>query len=183
MAIVDNERIEKIIHELLRELGHIDTALEPELAATPARVALLLRERFAPWVGLPTLGRIDNPGGSAVIAVRSLPFHAMCVHHMVPFFGTVDIAYAPDSFIAGFGAFERLVEAAARGPQLQERMTARLVQAIVAELEPRGVVVRVEARQMCMELTGAGHRSHTVVIEGAGAWRDHSARVAAELFS
>lgn len=183
MSTNGNERLEALVQELLSELGHTSSARDPELGGTPSRVAALLRERFSPSEPLPALGRIENPGSRAVIAIRALPFHAMCVHHMVPFFGTVDVAYAPASYIAGFGAFERLVEAAARGPQLQERMATRLLTAVVEELAPRAVIVRVEARQMCMELTGAGHRSQTIVIEAAGEWRDESARYAAELFA
>jgi GTP cyclohydrolase I len=160
--------VEEAVRTLLASLG-LDAAQDPELAGTPARVASLLKERFAPQEERPRLSPLAATS-HGIVVVRQVPFHSLCVHHMVPFFGTIDLAYAPDASIAGFGAFERLVAWAASGPQLQERLTEAVADAVAQDLEPVGLVVRSRARQMCMELTGAGHPSDTTVVVASGSW-------------
>lgn len=181
MAAIDTTEVARLVDALLEALGHDEAGRDPELRATPQRVATLLRERFAPEGPLPELGAIPTQG-SGVVEVRGIPFHSMCAHHMVPFFGHVDIAYAPAGRLTGFGAFERLVEAAALGPQLQERMASRIADAIHEQLAPIGVIVRIRARQMCMELAGHGHASDTRVLVGRGEWQAAPAEHSAAIF-
>jgi GTP cyclohydrolase I len=164
-----NDRAEQLFEAYLREVG-VDPALDPELSETPRRFTELLRRRFVGESEIPTLslmavetGRTDGP-----VIIRDLSFHAMCVHHVVPFFGRVHIAYFPNRSITGFGAFGRLVDWAARGPQLQERMTATIADVIHDQLDPRSVVVVSEARQMCMELTGTPCAPNTLSIAHRG---------------
>ena len=87
--------------------------------------------------------------------LADLPFHSLCAHHLVPFFGEVTVSYIPNGRVGGLGGIARLVEHFARQPQLQERMTAQIADAVWEQLRPRGVLVGSTARQMCMEMRGA----------------------------
>lgn len=170
------------IARLLDSLG-LSTSDDQELAATPERFAELLRERFVPvdLTGMSTFPAGEGERGPVV--VRNIQFHALCAHHIVPFFGRVHIAYLPDEHLAGFGSFTRLVDEAARGPQLQERMVARIADELQRSLAPRAVLVACEARQMCMELTGSPAHSQTITYASRGLWKvEDAARHASELF-
>ncbi len=127
-------------------------AADPEMARTPELVARLLAE-FLPRP-LPPLDPLET-GGNDLVIMRDLPFHALCAHHLLPFFGTVTLAYRPQGRIAGLGALARLVECLARRPQLQERLAASVADALLDGLGPSSVGVRVVARQLCVEMRGA----------------------------
>jgi GTP cyclohydrolase I len=162
----------------------VDLDSDPELRRTPSRFADLLRDRFAPDTPVPDLGTLPAPAARDVVVIRGLGFHALCIHHVVPMFGTVDIAYLPGASITGFGAFARLVDALCRRPQLQERLVRDIADAIENQLAPRALVVQSRARQMCVELTCRGAMPSTMVIAGRGAWAgDDARRAAADLFS
>lgn len=124
----------------------------PDLEGTPRRVTELL-DSFRP-APLPTMSTFDA-GGSGPIVVRRIPYYALCAHHLVPFFGHADVAYQPSATIAGLGSIASTVTVLARRPQLQERLTEQIADALVDALQPRGVVVRLQARQMCLELRSA----------------------------
>lgn len=125
---------------------------DPEMVRTPELVAGLLAEfRPAPLQPLDLLAT----GSHDLLVMRDLPFHSLCAHHLLPFFGTVNLAIRPDGRITGLGALTRMVGALARRPQLQERLAAELADALVSALEPRAVGVRLVARQMCVEMRGA----------------------------
>ncbi len=89
------------------------------------------------------------------MVLRDLPFHSLCAHHLLPFFGTADVAYRPAERIVGLGAVPRLLKSFARRPQLQERLGQHLARELQQQLGARGVVVRLTARQLCMEMRGA----------------------------
>ncbi|MBI5709660.1 MAG: GTP cyclohydrolase I [Candidatus Eisenbacteria bacterium] len=156
----DPEAARRAVADLIRALG-LDPATEPELAGTPARVAELYAEIFA---GLdpgaePTLATFPRPaGGEDLVVVRDLPFHSLCVHHFVPFFGRAHVAYLPGERLLGISGAARLLEFYARRPQLQERLTAQVADHLVGVLEPRGVAVVLEARHLCMEMRGVRRR-------------------------
>lgn len=126
---------------------------DDRLVGTPAAYTELLRE-FTRERNAPVFSRFENPGETDRVILQGIAFHSLCEHHLVPFFGTVDIAYDPDQWIAGLGGFDRLVAHQARQLQLQERMTHQIANAIAEQLAPRGVLVRITARQMCVELRG-----------------------------
>jgi GTP cyclohydrolase IA len=168
----DPEAVKRAVADLIAALG-LDPASEPELAATPARVADLYAEIFS---GLTTgdlsdLATFARPAsaGDDLVVVRDIPFHSLCVHHFVPFFGRVHIAYLPNATIAGISAPARLVDHYARRPQLQERMTAQIADHLARLVAPRGVAVVIEARHLCMEMRGirSPGRVETRTVRGA----------------
>lgn len=177
-----NDDALRAMEALLQALG-LSSEEDPQLRDTPARFVELLRDRFLPVErtmlrALPAEQSICGP-----ILIRDIPFHAMCAHHVVPFFGHVNIAYMPHEHLAGFGAFPRLVQELSRGPQLQERLAASIADAIHHDLQAVGVLVSIEARQMCMELTGTCGQSNTVVIAARGYYDSPDAHArASELF-
>lgn len=151
----DQAAITKAVAQLIQALG-LDPALEPELLATPARVADLWRELLG---GLdpgeePELASFPHAGQGDLVIVRDLPFHSLCVHHFVPFFGRALIAYLPGERIIGISAAARLLERYARRPQLQERLGQQIADHLERLVQPRGVAVILEARHLCMEMRG-----------------------------
>ena len=147
--------ITKAVADLIQALG-LDPAHEPELLATPARVADLWREQLS---GLnsadePELATFPHSGQGDLVMVRDMPFHSLCVHHFVPFFGRALVAYLPGERIIGISAAARLLELYARRPQLQERIGQQIADHLERLVQPRGVAVILEARHLCMEMRG-----------------------------
>lgn len=151
----DTAAVERAVSTLIDALG-LDRAAEPELAATPARVADLYAELFS---GLdpaqaPQPVTFPSAGAHDLVLVRDLPFHSLCVHHFLPFFGRALIAYLPGEKLFGISALARLLEHYARRPQLQERLGAQIADHVEQLVAPRGVAVILEARHLCMEMRG-----------------------------
>ncbi|KPD00850.1 GTP cyclohydrolase 1 [Geobacillus sp. BCO2] len=105
-----------------------------------------------------------------LVLVKDIPFYSMCEHHLVPFFGAAHVAYIPrEGKVTGLSKLARAVEAVARRPQLQERITATIADSIVEALEPHGVMVVVEAEHMCMTMRGVkkpGAKTVTTAVRG-----------------
>lgn len=136
---------------------------DPDLERTPERVANLYTDLFS------SLGK-EAPSFSSfrtedndIVIIQDLKFHSICVHHLVPFFGSVDIAYRPNKKMAGFGGFNRLVDYVSKKPQLQERLTNELGDLIQEALSPSGIWVRCRARQLCVELRQGSDAIYTTV--------------------
>jgi GTP cyclohydrolase IA len=159
---------------MLDALG-LTPATDPELALTPERFVELLSEfRTAQQAPAPKLSTFAHDGHADPVLLCALPFQSLCVHHLLPFFGTIDVAYIPGEQIVGFGSIGRVIEHFARRPQMQERMVQQIADLLQAQLNPAGLLVRCRARQLCMELRGARKRgallsfaSRGVLIEGA----------------
>lgn len=148
---------------------------DAESARTPHRVAELLAA-FTPATEAPALDPIPSNGCGPVV-LRDLPFHSLCVHHLLPFFGTATIGYLPHERIVGLGGIARTLRHFARRPQLQERMGMAIAAHLVACLDTAttGVIVRLRARHLCMEMRGVestGEVETTSIVVGAFA-RDH----------
>ena len=142
---------EEHFRAFLDSLG-LDSEQDTELKETPRRVAELMADLLASsMLDPPKLSTFPATGDEPVL-VQQIPFRSMCVHHMLPFFGTIDIAYIPGERLAGFGGFIRAVEYVSRKPQVQERLVEELAEILHVELEPKGVLVRCRARQMCVEM-------------------------------
>ena len=171
--------VERAVAELIQALG-LDPDAEPELRRTPERVARLYAEIFG---GLDPAAEPDleafphDSAGGDLVVVRDIPFHSMCVHHLVPFFGRATVAYVPGEKIIGISGPARLVDYYARRPQLQERMGNQIADHLEQLVKPRGVAVVLEARHLCMEMRGIRKRGlvETRTVRGALAeprWAD-----------
>jgi len=126
---------------------------------TARRVAELVHQwTRAERESLPALSLIDAPSPQPEwVVVRGVRFHSFCEHHMVPFFGCLDVAFLPERTIVGFGSIVRLLDHLCHRPQLQERLVEEMAEALWVALQPRGLMVRIAARQLCVELRGRGH--------------------------
>ena len=142
--------------EFLAHLG-LFAERDPELVGAPGRVVRLYEHLFE---GLrrepPPVSSCPNPGfgerDQEPILILGITFHSMCAHHLLPFFGVVDIAYVPTACIGGVGWFPKVVRHFARMPQVQERLVRQVADHVQQELSPLGVFVRARARQMCLEM-------------------------------
>ena len=167
----DKAAVVRAVQELISSLG-LDLAAEPELAATPERVASLYAEIFSGLdpANAPDLEAFPVEGGAGdLVMVRDLPFHSLCVHHFVPFFGRAHVAYLPGDRIIGISGVPRVVEYYARRPQLQERLTRQIADHLEGAIAPRGMAVTLEARHLCMEMRGIRKRGTVVTRVRRGA--------------
>ena len=169
--VVDHARAEAAVRELLLAVGE-----DPDregLQETPARVARAYGEFFAglaldPAEVLAKTFEIDH---DEMIIVRDIEVYSMCEHHLVPFHGVAHIGYVPsmDGRVTGLSKLARLVEMYARRPQVQERMTTQIADALVEHLKVRGVIVVVECEHLCMSMRGIrkpGSRTITSAVRG-----------------
>ena len=168
---VDQERIERAVREILLAIGE-----DPErdgLLGTPARVARMYAEQFAGLRQQPedVLTTVFDAEHDEIVLVRDIDMYSMCEHHLVPFFGKAHIGYIPNGKgeITGLSKLARLVDVYARRPQVQERMTCQIADALVRILEPRGVIVVLEAEHLCMSMRGVrkpGAKTVTSAVRG-----------------
>ncbi len=184
---IDSGRIEAAVIELLAAIGE-DPSREG-LAQTPRRVATAYRELFAGIGQDPAealAARSDFPDSAErageVVVLRGIEFRSMCEHHLLPFFGTAHVAYLPEHRFAGLGDLARAVEIAAALPQLQERLTEDIADALVTGLGARGVLVVLEAAHGCVSARGPRQESaRTVTLAARGLLEDPVRRAEALL--
>lgn len=167
---VDHERIRAAVREILAAVGE-----DPDrdgLKETPARVARMYEEVFAgldqdPSQPLATTFDIEH---QELVLVRDIGFHSMCEHHLLPFMGVAHVGYIPGSGgVTGLSKLARLVHVYARRPQVQERITSQIADALMGELDAAGAIVVVEAEHMCMSMRGVraqGARTVTSAVRG-----------------
>ncbi|MBO8177491.1 MAG: GTP cyclohydrolase I FolE [Bacillus sp. (in: Bacteria)] len=170
MAEINRAQIEEAVRLILEAIG--EDPHREGLLDTPKRVAKMYEEVFAglnqdPKEYFETIFSEDH---EEVVLVKDIPFYSMCEHHLVPFFGRAHVAYIPrNGRVTGLSKLARAVEAVARRPQLQERITATVADAIMEKLEPHGVMVVVEAEHMCMTMRGVkkpGSKTVTTAVRG-----------------
>ena len=168
--MMDKKRIEAAVREILVAIGE-----DPEregLVETPRRVADMYEEVFAGLEEDPRrhLKIFNESKHDEMVTVRDIPLYSMCEHHLLPFIGVAHIAYIPrDGRVIGLSKLARIVNAFARRPQLQERLTAQLADFLEEELNPQGVAVIIEAEHLCMTMRGvraAGARTQTSALRG-----------------
>nr|WP_216645497.1 GTP cyclohydrolase I FolE [Isoptericola halotolerans] len=167
----DAARAEAAVRELLIAVGE-----DPEregLQDTPARVARAYREIFAGLHQEPedVLTTTFDLGHEEMVLVKDIEVYSTCEHHLVPFHGVAHVGYIPsaDGRITGLSKLARLVEVYAKRPQVQERLTSQVADALVRILEPRGVIVVVECEHLCMSMRGVrkpGSRTVTSAVRG-----------------
>ncbi|WP_442594551.1 GTP cyclohydrolase I FolE [Neobacillus sp. D3-1R] len=155
MANVNRAQIEEAVRLILEAIG--EDPNREGLLDTPKRVAKMYEEVFEglnqdPKEYFETIFGEDH---EELVLVKDIPFHSMCEHHLVPFYGHAHVAYIPrNGRVTGLSKLARAVEAVSRRPQLQERITSTVADAIMEKLEPHGVMVVVEAEHMCMTMRG-----------------------------
>jgi GTP cyclohydrolase I len=176
--MVDRERIERLIRELLEAIGEDPT--RDGLVETPRRVAAMYAELFDDYDQDPGehLRVTFEEGHDEMVMVRDIPFTSLCEHHLVPFVGFAHVAYlpGPSGRITGLSKMARLVEGYARRLQVQERMTTQIVDAMERELSPRGSIVVLEAEHFCMSMRGVKKAGSTTVTSAVrGTFRDDAA--------
>lgn len=168
----DEERAEQAVRELLIAVGE-----DPDrdgLRDTPARVARAYREVFA---GLhmraeDVLTTTFDAGHDEMVIVRDIELFSTCEHHLVPFHGQAHVGYIPNENgrITGLSKLARLVDVFARRPQVQERLTSQVADAMMRILEPRGAIVVIEAEHLCMSMRGVrkpGSKTVTSAVRGS----------------
>jgi GTP cyclohydrolase I len=168
---VDQERIQRAVREILLAVGE-----DPDrdgLIDTPARVARMYEEQFTGLRQRPedVLTTVFDSEHDEIVLVKDIEMYSMCEHHLVPFFGKAHIGYIPNEKgkITGLSKLARLVDVYARRPQVQERMTFQIAEALMRVLEPRGVLVVLEAEHLCMSMRGVrkpGSKTVTSAVRG-----------------
>ncbi len=152
----DHDKIERAVRMLLEAIG--EDPDRPGIVDTPARVAREFDEIFAGLLVDPVdvLSVTFDEAHDEIVMMRDIPFHSMCEHHLVPFMGTAHVAYLPNKSgqVTGLSKLARLVDVCAKRPGLQERLTTMIADALERALDPRGVMVVIEARHLCMEMRG-----------------------------
>lgn len=168
----DLQRIERAVTEILLAVGE-DPAREG-LKETPARVARALSEQFSGLRMQPeeVLTTVFDADHEEMVLVRDIELYSTCEHHLVPFIGRAHVGYIPNEKgqITGLSKLARLVDLYAKRPQVQERMTSQIADALMAILEPRGVIVIIEAEHLCMSMRGVrkpGAKTVTSAVRGS----------------
>ena len=165
---VDRRRIEDAVRVILDAIG--EDAGRDGLRATPARVADMYAEIFSGMAARPAelLDVTFEEGHDEMVMVLDIPLYSMCEHHLVPFVGKAHVAYIPneDGRITGLSKLARLVEAYARRPQVQERLTTQIADTIEQVLQPRGVLVSLRAEHLCMSMRGV-NKPGTITVTQA----------------
>jgi GTP cyclohydrolase I len=175
---VDEARAAAAVRELLLAVG--EDPDRPGLQETPARVARAYAETFGGLGQDPVeiLSTTFDENHDELVLVKDIPMFSTCEHHLVPFHGVAHIGYIPgeDGKVTGLSKLARLVDVYARRPQVQERMTSQIADALAEILKPRGVLVVIEAEHLCMAMRGIRKPGATTVTSAVrGIFRDNAA--------
>ncbi len=167
--MVDQKKIEQAVRLLLEGIG--EDVTREGLIDTPARIARMYEEIYKGMdedaaVHLSKTFTVDN---NEIVVVKDITFYSICEHHLMPFYGKAYIAYLPNGRVVGISKLARTVEVYARRPQIQEKLTAQIADAIMEHLVPQGVMVMLEAEHLCMTMRGVekpGSRTVTMATRG-----------------
>lgn len=176
----DQERAEKAVRELLLALGE-----DPEregLKETPARVARAFKENFEGLWQKPedVLTTTFDIGHEELVIIRDIEVFSHCEHHLTPFHGVAHVGYIPSGKITGLSKVARLVDLYARRPQVQERLTTQIADALVEILKPMGVIVIIDCEHLCMSMRGVRKsQARTTTSAVRGVLRDATTRAEA----
>ncbi len=168
--MIDQPKIERAVRMILEAIG--EDPDRPGLKETPARVARMYKEIFCGMEEDPQLHlkKYFTEDHEEMILVKDIPMYSICEHHLLPFFGLAHVAYIPRSGkVTGLSKLARVVEGYSKRPQLQERLTTQIADAIMTQLNPHGVLVVIEAEHMCMTLRGVrkpGSKTVTSAVRG-----------------
>ena len=167
--MVDKQKVEKAIALLVEGIG--EDVNREGLLDTPQRVARMYEEICG---GLDEtadehLARTFTSTNNEMVIEKDITFYSLCEHHLMPFFGKAHIAYIPDGKVVGLSKLARTVEVFARRPQIQEQLTVQIADAIMEHLNPKGVMVYLEAEHLCMSMRGIkkpGSKTITTACRG-----------------
>ncbi len=168
----DAGRVERAVRELLLAIG--EDPNRAGLLETPERVARAYEEMFSGLHADPAevLAQVFDESHDELVLVKDIAVYSVCEHHLLPFHGVAHVGYIPNEsgHISGLSKLARLVDVIARRPQVQERLTSQVADALNDRLSPRGVIVVVEAEHLCMSMRGVrkpGSRTVTSAVRGA----------------
>jgi GTP cyclohydrolase I len=170
---IDCERIERAVREIIEAISE-----DPEregLRNTPRRIAAMYAEIFSGITRDPAevLQVTFEEDHQEMVILRDIPFYSMCEHHFLPFHGIAHVGYIPRRRVLGISKIARAVEILARRPQLQERLTGQIADAIMQNVQPEGVAVVIEAEHLCMTMRGIKKPGAKVVTSATrGIFRD-----------
>jgi GTP cyclohydrolase I len=171
MAVFDHDKIAQGVRLILEGIG--DDPARPGVADTPDRVASMYEEIFAGIDRDPAevLTVVQGADHDEMVMVRDIPLYSQCEHHLLPFVGRAHVAYIParDGRITGLSKIARVVDLLSKRPQVQERLTTQIAEALERALEPRGVFVLIEAEHLCMTMRGVrkpGAQTVTSAVRG-----------------
>ena len=183
--MVNKTEVKKAVTAIIKAIGE-----DPEregLVETPNRVAEMYAEIFAGMNADPTeeLEVGYELGHREMVIVKDIPFYSMCEHHLLPFFGVVHIGYVPDvsGRVVGISKLARVVDIVTKRPQIQERMTTQIADAIVDGMEPQGVAVVAQAEHMCMVMRGVKKPGSNIITSAIRGLFRRRAASRAEFFS
>ena len=162
--MIQKDEIKKAMTSIIKAIG--DNPKREGLLRTPERVAEMYAELFSGMDMDPKdeLSRDFEEGHTEMIILRDIPFYSMCEHHLLPFYGVAHVGYIPNSKgrVVGASSLARVVEIVARRPQIQERMTTQIVEAIVDGIHPSGAGVVIQAEHLCMIMRGIKKPGSTI---------------------
>ncbi len=166
---MDREKIEQGVRLLLEGMG--ENINREGLVETPSRVARMFEEIYGGLTKDPAqhLKKTFTASNNEMVLEKDIFFYSTCEHHLLPFYGKTHIAYIPDGKVVGLSKLARTVEVFARRPQIQEQMTVQIANALMEHLQPRGVMVVIEAEHMCMTMRGVkkpGSKTVSYVCRG-----------------
>ena len=152
--LIDEDRIKEAAAVIIEAVGEDPT--REGLVETPGRIARMYAELFSGIDQDPSepLSTSFEEGYSGLVVLKDIPFFSICEHHFLPFYGSADVGYAPNGRVVGASKLARALDILARRPQLQERLTDQLADAISGAIQPKGVAVVVRAEHQCMSLRG-----------------------------
>ncbi len=160
---IDSGRIERAVREILTAIG--DNPDREGLRGTPGRVARMYQEIVGGLDedAIEILGTQFDEAHQEMVIVRDVPFYSICEHHLLPFFGTAHVGYIPRGKVVGISKLARAVDVFAKRPQVQERLTSQIADAIMVALDPEGVAVVMRAEHLCMSMRGVRKPGASVV--------------------
>jgi GTP cyclohydrolase I len=183
--VIDETGIRTAVASIIKAIG--EDPKREGLLGTPERVAEMYAELF---MGIDKDPREEltvgfEVGHREMVVLKNIPFYSMCEHHLLPFYGVVHIGYIPnaDGRVVGLSKLARVVEIVARRPQLQERMTTQIADAIVDGLKPEGVAVVIQAEHLCMIMRGVEKPGSNVITSAIRGLFRRRAASRAEFFS
>lgn len=176
-------KIEKAVGMILEAIG--EDPNREGLVETPERIAKMYQEIFS-GIGADPKKHIKlfhEENHQEMVIVREIPFYSMCEHHMLPFFGTIDIAYIPNKKITGISKLARIVDTYAKRLQLQERLTSQVANFVMDNFDPQGVMVVIRAEHLCMSMRGVKKPGTSIVTSAVRGVFDSDSKTRNEALS